>query len=271
MKLLSISTRELYLKFCKQLTILSDRSIIETIASALSAYCSSPCFEHGDRLDSSLRVSEINFNIGYADTTLKGLRKYASTVSAQLRGDVPADSMMMPVVAYYRTDIQLKPRKMNVHNPLSRTMGYKDCLSPEFIYHSLAEWMERTTFALIQELDTEYIGGNPIHHLIQLDTVSEAIREVFHGQYDLRYSIAEDKLHISKTCGGSISPVMTNTILMVGDIAHRCIRLNPAIDDAPSKTHGIVLIEGLDRTWIKGLQRAFPSIQFICTIDSKKS
>jgi predicted ATP-binding protein involved in virulence len=74
-----------------------------------------------------------------------------------------------------------------------------------------------------------------------------------------------------------LSDGFSTMVAMVGDLAHRCIRLNPHLGlAAPQLTSGIVLIDEVDmhlhpawqQTVIASLLAAFPKIQFIVTTHS---
>jgi predicted ATP-binding protein involved in virulence len=74
-----------------------------------------------------------------------------------------------------------------------------------------------------------------------------------------------------------LSDGQRNMIAMVGDIAYRCVRLNPQLSArAPLETEGIVLIDEVDlhlhpqwqQVVVTGLQDAFPKIQFVVTTHS---
>ena len=74
-----------------------------------------------------------------------------------------------------------------------------------------------------------------------------------------------------------LSDGMRNFVAMMADIAHRCVLLNPQLQDrALTETSGVVLIDELDLhlhpAWQKkvlnSLLTIFPKIQFIITTHS---
>lgn len=220
----------------------------------------------------------------------KSLATYAETLADQLKGEIPANSVKLPVVGYYGTGrlhaqkrLTEKKKGSSIHNPRSRTMGYQDCLSPESTYKYFVEWMARTTKAHIQELDPAYKAADPQAYQQRLDGVRNAIQVVLEGQQwtDLRYSAAEDELTVfdgkKRLPLALLSDGLRSIIAMIGDLAYRCIQLNPALGaEAPTKTPGIVLIDEIEMhlhpSWqqkvLQQLMDAFPNIQFICTTHS---
>jgi predicted ATP-binding protein involved in virulence len=220
----------------------------------------------------------------------KALASHAEKLADQLKGEIPANSVMLPVVGYYGTGrlhaqkrLTEKKKGVSIHNPRSRTMGYQDCLSPESTYKYFVEWMARTTKAHLQELDPGYKAANPQVYQQRLDGVRNAIQAVLDGQQwtDLRYTAAEDELTVfdgkKRLPLALLSDGLRSIIAMIGDLAYRCIQINPALGaEAPVKTPGIVLIDEIEMhlhpAWqqkiLKQLTDAFPNIQFICTTHS---
>ena len=102
------------------------------------------------------------------------------------------------------------------------------------------------------------------------------------GWRNLSWDFAEDQIVANHPEHGTLpvdrlSDGIRNMIGMVGDIAHRCTRLNPHLgSQAARQTHGIVMIDEVDMhlhpEWqqvvIQSLQDAFPLLQFIVTTHS---
>lgn len=244
-------------------------------------------------LDGSKMTSRLALNSSKGRTKpkdAKALASYAEKLAEQLKGEIPANLVMLPVVGYYGTGrlhaqkrLTEKKKGLSIHNPRSRTMGYQDCLSPESTYKYFVEWMARTTKAHLQELDPGYKAANPQVYQQRLDGVRNAIQAVLDGQQwsDLRYTAAEDELTVfdgkTRLPLALLSDGLRSIIAMIGDLAYRCIQLNPALGaEAPIKTPGIVLIDEIEMhlhpAWqqkvLGQLTNAFPNIQFICTTQS---
>jgi len=102
------------------------------------------------------------------------------------------------------------------------------------------------------------------------------------GWQQLEWDFAEDALVASHPEHGRLpvrllSDGIRNLIGMVGDLAHRCVRLNPHFGaGAATMTPGVVLIDEVDmhlhpawqQTVVTGLREAFPTIQFVVTTHS---
>lgn len=222
----------------------------------------------------------------------KPLVDYAQSLARQLKGDIPGDSALLPVISYYGTGrlhaqkrLMERKRPPDVHNPGSRTMGYQHCLAAESTYKYFVEWMEKTTLALLQEMDPGYRAGDPGVLRAKLEGVSRAVQCVLDGQQwsDLRYSVAvgEDELTVfdgrKRLPLALLSDGLRSIIAMIADLAYRCILLNPHLGaEAPRETPGIVLIDEIEMhlhpSWqqkiLQQLVAAFPNVQFICTTHS---
>jgi predicted ATP-binding protein involved in virulence len=103
------------------------------------------------------------------------------------------------------------------------------------------------------------------------------------GWCDIEYSVSQQQqLVMSHPEHGSLplsmlSDGLRNMVVMVSDIAFRCIKLNPHLGEhAAMKTEGVVMIDEVDmflhpswqQTVIGSLRSAFPKIQFIVTTHS---
>jgi predicted ATP-binding protein involved in virulence len=220
----------------------------------------------------------------------KPLVEYAQSLIRQLTGQIAGDSAPMPVISYYGTGrlhaqkrLMEKRRAPEVHNPGSRTMGYQHCLSAESTYKYFVEWMGKTTLAQLQEMDPAYRSGSPDAHRAKLEGVSRAVQCVLNGQQwnDIRYSVAEKELTVhdgyTRLPLVLLSDGLRSVIAMIGDLAYRCMLLNPHFGAAaPRQTPGIVLIDEIEMhlhpAWqqkvLQQLMDAFPKVQFICTTHS---
>lgn len=218
------------------------------------------------------------------------LKDVADELSMRIGMQHEAAGTILPVVSYYGTGrlhaqkrLTQKEKEPEIHNPGSRTMGYLNCLSSESTYKHFAEWMKETTLAHLQEADSAYQEGSPRAYKGMLDGVVNAVQHVLKGQQwsDLRYTVKEKELTVlegkTRLPLASLSDGLRSIIAMIGDLAYRCIQLNPALGaDAPKKTPGIVLIDEIEMhlhpAWqqkvLQQLMDAFPNIQFICTTHS---
>lgn len=226
-------------------------------------------------------------------TTVKDaseLRNYADFLSGRIKSDEEAAETVLPVVSYYGTGrlhsqkrLTQKWKPSQLHNQLSRTMGYLDCLSSESSYKHFAEWMKDTTMAQLQEADESYAEGSPAIYKGMLDAVSGAVQCVLEGQQwsDLRHTVRLKQLTVLergiRMPLSYLSDGLRSVIAMVGDLAYRCLALNPHLGaEAPRMTPGIVLIDEIEMhlhpAWqqriLRQLANAFPRVQFICTTHS---
>lgn len=248
-----------------------------------------------------LQILEDDVTVAVVRRTAKGrtshakagaLRTYAEKMGRQLREKHPDRVQLppLPVLSYYGTGrlhaqkrLMQKHARGGVHNPNSRTMGYLNCLSAESTYKHFAEWMKNTTLAQLQETAEGYLGTTGNDYQGMLNAVQTATDVVLNGQQwkDLRYSVKKDELTVfsddTRLPLASLSDGLRSIIALFGDLAYRCIILNPQLGaGAPTQTPGIVLIDEIEMhlhpAWqqqiIAQLQRAFPNIQFICTTHS---
>lgn len=202
----------------------------------------------------------------------------------------------LPLVAYYGTGRLWKRRKVTLKresniNIFSRTSAYLGCLDSASDYGSFLEWFF-FLYAADFEQKTKTLERNGFHGLVDDGTPYGDILTAISGSVDLvmsqsgwsqlRYSPANQTLIMSHAELGDmkvdqLSDGQRNLIAMAGDIAYRCVRLNPHLArDATRQTEGIVLIDEIDmhlhpqwqQTVVDSFQRAFPRIQFILTTHS---
>jgi predicted ATP-binding protein involved in virulence len=212
------------------------------------------------------------------------LRKHLQEYTEKQR----ADSPLLPLVAYYGTGrlfgahklTQKRQHKGASHT--SRTNGYDECLSSSSRYKFFLDWFERFSKELQQELST----GIPSPHQPgqRLKAVKAAVDAVLKPtQWEgLVWDFVENMLAATHPSHGTLpvdwlSDGIRNTLGLVADIAHRCVRLNPQFGErAALETHGIILIDEIDMhlhpEWqqlvLPALSEAFPCMQFIVTTHS---
>lgn len=164
----------------------------------------------------------------------------------------------------------------------SRFSAYTDGLSPASSFRSLEIWFRRFSY----EAQSEISSGrrSPHNPRERLAGVRSAVDRLLapSGWHEIEWDFAEDTLVASHPAHGRLpvrllSDGIRNMIGLIGDMAHRCVRLNPHLGaDAPSRTPGIVLIDEVDmhlhpawqQTVVPSLREAFPAMQLIVTTHS---
>lgn len=194
---------------------------------------------------------------------------------------------VLPVLAYYRTDRRFaatgpaKPgRKTKALQ--NRLQGYVDWDRSRAGFSQFEDWFWRQSLIA---------NGSPMFIAGDRSRASAALRVVNDALAALRPHVAFRKLVwdgerwamcAEYECGiplpvRSLSDGMVSMLTIVGDLAHRCVRLNPELgDEAALKTPGIVLIDEVDmhlhpawqQTVLGSLTKAFPKVQFIVTTHS---
>ncbi len=185
----------------------------------------------------------------------------------------------------------MTPQRKTRSDIFSRTYAYLGCLDSASDYGSFQDWFffnfaadfEQKTKNLEREgFDGVFDSDTPYSEI--LAAVSRSVDLIMDGSgwTGLRYSPSNQALVMSHPKFGEmkvdqLSDGQRNMIAMVGDIAYRCVRLNPHLAAlAPSETEGIVLIDEIDMhlhpQWQQlvagSLHGAFPRIQFILTTHS---
>lgn len=155
----------------------------------------------------------------------------------------------------------------------SRFKGYENALENVSIN------IQKVT-ARIKSLELiEYQKGEKSSDLI---AIKKAIAQCIPNCKTIKFNWEWDELYIYFENGESkpfsiLSDGYRNTLAMVADIAYRCTRLNPYLEnEVLTQTTGVVLIDELDLylhpSWQKrivgDLRKTFPNIQFIVTTHS---
>lgn len=212
-----------------------------------------------------------------ATTLRKHLQDFADTKRA--------DSPVLPLLAYYGTGRLFgahKLTKKKAEGGTNRLLGYEDCLTSASRYKFFEDWFER--FSRVAQQDKT--DGRQSAHAPRekLEAVTSAVNALLapSGWQNLSWDFAEDQIVATHLEHGTLpvdhlSDGIRNMIGMVGDIAHRCTRLNPQLGvEAARQTHGIVMIDEVDMhlhpEWqqvvIQSLRDAFPLLQFIVSTHS---
>lgn len=213
-----------------------------------------------------------------------GLRRELADFASGRRATPPE----LPVVAYYGTGRlwrELKTtelKKLSAENLAMNTGGYVDCLEPSSSFGQFSVWFER----IVREAQDERESNVESVHKpnTRLAAVRRAIDSVLAptGWSQLNWSFVTAEMVMNHEEFGRLpfkllSDGIRAMLSLVGDLAHRCVRLNPHFgEDAAKKTPGIVLIDEVDmhlhpawqQTVIGSLQAAFPRVQFIVTTHS---
>lgn len=239
--------------------------------------------------DSEARGTKTKDKLG-----VKSLKNLASFAQNQVRGlDNP--EIDLPVFGYYgtgrlwsRNRLTEKKAKPSISFYM-RLSGYKDCLDPSSSYKYFANWftwvfecywkneINQSKKGLSSEMDSVWSN---IIQIVQQVTDS-VLQET--GWHSLEYNPDhEEALELNHNEYGTLkvellSDGIRGVLAMVGDIAYRCIKLNPHLGlNAAKETCGVVMIDEIDmhlhpawqQTILGGLTKAFPKIQFIVTTHS---
>lgn len=242
-------------------------------------------FVCGNAVDWARRITDIDHEVirrvSRSQALLdiaESLHRHVIEYSERKRSDAPT----LPVFCYYGTGRlwNLRPRKER--EPLSRFSGYSKCLSPTSNYWHFSEWFGR--FSREAQSEAESHQSSPHMPRLRLSAVRHAVGKLLAptGWRELRWDFAENVLVALHPEHGRLpvrflSDGIRNMVGMVGDLAHRCVRLNPQLGaNATNVTPGIVLIDEVDMhlhpEWqqlvIGQLRNVFPQIQFIVTTHS---
>lgn len=222
-----------------------------------------------------------------AKTTVKEaapLNAWAKSLQNEVRAGQAVD---LPVVAYYSSN-RLWLSNMNRRSKSSetltksRTAAYEGALSTSIAsFYQLEGWMKTTYLASLQEHERPF-GNN--RFASWLAGVSDCVDYVMaaEGWAGFKFNFALGELSMDHPDHGDLPVSMLSDgvraiISLVGDLALRCVRLNPHLgSDAPKLTKGIVLIDEVDLhlhpSWqqrvVQTLRNAFPRVQFIVTTHS---
>lgn len=204
------------------------------------------------------------------------------------RDDLAEDAVgeSLPLLAFYRADRQwLTPEAFSeteaVSTRDSRRDGYRSWCNASDGQSAFYQWMigrsiERLKLAVDRQVGFWQVEDD------ELAEVNRALEKALPDEFE---SIAYDMLTkavVVKTsgkcrCFADLSDGERSCIGLFVDIARRMCLLNPQFGDKViKKTEGIVLIDELDAHlhpgWqgkiVRGLQSAFPKVQFIVTAHS---
>lgn len=225
------------------------------------------------------------------------LKDFAENFQRRIFSAQLAEPDELPMLGFYGTGRLWSYKKLTTahgeSNPeaQSRTFAYRDCLAPASSYKHFASWFSRAFKSLrdaqIQSLEK---GNSPSSGIaLELSAPIRAVQQAIDtlllphsGWNTLEYSAQYDELVLQhekygKLMVSQLSDGIRNMLAMVGDIAYRCYKLNAHWgEDAPKRTHGIVMIDEVDmhlhpswqQTVLNELMEAFPKLQFIVSTHS---
>ena len=208
-------------------------------------------------------------------TTRGGTRAIRAAMSDLVRRSDNGGDVVLPYIGYYGTSrLWLEQRSSSVGIlPAKRALryaGYQHCLTPSSSARYLLARLKR--LALIQARRGR---------MVTLQAVYQAIAHCVEGAVAAEYDFEEDDIVVqfdnARFPFRSLSDGQRNMAATAADIAMRCSRLNPQLNElAHQETPGVVLIDEIDlhlhprwqRGVIRDLRRTFPRLQFIATSHS---
>ncbi len=225
------------------------------------------------------------------------LRLLAIAAQALIR-DPERPDINLPIILYYGTgrlwvtdrlieDKNSKSRQGN--NFYMRLFGYRGCLDSSSSYKHFADWFTWVYECYREDLikQTEKLDLSKTNSVwkdtifVVQKAIDTALKET--GWHTLEYSVSHEKsLVLNHDLHGTLkveqlSDGIRGVLAMVGDIAYRCIKLNPHLSiNAAKEATGVVMIDEVDmhlhpvwqQTVLGDLVKAFPKIQFIVTTHS---
>lgn len=248
------------------------------------------------------RTSEVENSVSTLEASGDWLESWGQMLQREVR-DPELALLTLPVVAYYGTGrlwaqkkLELGSRHKNAAESENatnnatkiRTFAYRDCLESASNYQQFADWFEWVFLSMRetqiknteQNNDQASVWANVIAAVQK--TIDSFLQEIT-GWHTLEFSMSHGNALILYDKHGlalkvsQLSDGIRNLLAMVGDLAYRCVKLNPHLEaDAVQQTSGVVLIDELDLhlhpRWQQQIAdqlcKAFPKIQFIVTTHS---
>jgi len=229
------------------------------------------------------------------DAGSKELTRYGKALQKKVRDFTPVTLPLMVYLGtgrlWYQGRYHGKAEDKRLSQDVfSRTWGYQNCLTASSSYKQFEDWFV-WVYKSFMEQKIHIIEMNESIHEEEapfedaIFVVQKAVNEITEhatGWKNLSYRTSLQQLAMSHPDHGVmplsfLSDGLRNTVVMVADLAFRCIRLNPNLGkNAALETSGIVMIDEVDmflhpgwqQTIIGALQRAFPKLQFVVTTHS---
>ena len=231
------------------------------------------------------------------DSSSRIVKYLANFTQAEIRNPVGTDTNLS-IIGYYGTGRLWSQKRLTEDKKTKgkqesdffmRLFAYRDCLDPASSYKHFADWfiwifecyredqIKQSEKGLSSEINS--VWTNTIQVIQQ--AIDSVLQET--GWHSLEYSVSHEKSLILKhDVHGTLkvellSDGIRGVLAMVGDIAYRCIKLNPHLGlNAAKETCGVVMIDEVDmhlhpswqQTILGNLIKAFPKIQFIVTTHS---
>ena len=215
-------------------------------------------------------------------TTARNAKEISSIARSLAANIKEGQNSTLPLLVYYGTGrLFVEPKwgkaaKAAINAPRggeSTYAGYAGCLEPTSSVKLLRNWVQRMTLTQYQA------GSGPSQSLAAvLGTISDMVVGAKHAFYDFEQEDLDLVFGRGKTWPLQLlSDGQRNMAGLAGDLAIRCVQLNPHLrGSAPKKTPGIVLIDEIDlhlhpkwqRAVISQLRKCFPKVQFVATTHS---
>lgn len=229
------------------------------------------------------------------DENAKLMKQWATAVQKQLHNDSP-NLLDLPMMGYYGTGRLWAQKQLRESEKMSaaegadlaiRTFAYRNCMDPASSYKHFREWFIWAWQSRSNMRERAYVTPEELNNADNRIKVIQRVVDVFlketTGWHTLEYSVEDQgSIILNHDTQGRIrvdymSDGIRSMLAMVGDIAYRCVKLNPHLGiNAAVETNGVVLVDEVDMHLHPGWQqlvlgqltRAFPNIQFIVTTHS---
>jgi len=233
--------------------------------------------------NADLVLKSKNFHVERVLNGLKGklsyknsnsLIQFAKSYTEEIRDKEQSNQVQLPLIAYQGTGrlwTDISERKKHEKRS-SRLDGYYRCLDPKSIQKRFFHW-----FRTIEDAALKFGFDKNLYNAFtnSIITVVEDWTKIhFNWELDdIVGSISSNEYRAFENLSDGYKTIIT----LAGDLAYRCIKLNPQLQErAITDTEGIVLIDELDmhlhpkwqRNIVAKLKMAFPKIQFIVTSHS---
>lgn len=210
----------------------------------------------------------------------KDVDKWVEKLEAQLHNPTKQYDLELPLVAYFSTDRVSGERKFVKTDKLfsSRMRGYFNALGKLTNTEYLKEWFKNrqlekyqskksVALDLMQQVIKQIPGVVAIEYIVQPSDASL--------ESDLYLAFQKDD-RVEKIGFDYLSDGQKMLVVILADIAMRCLLLNPQLGKEANETAGVVLIDEVDlhlhpawqRLVVPTLLNAFPNVQFFVATHS---
>lgn len=229
-----------------------------------------------------------------------GMTKLVASATQNLIRNPKCLDITLPIFGYYGTGRLWSQKRLTENKKAKggkqnadffmRLFAYRDCLDPASSYKHFADWFtwafESYREQQIKQLEKGMALDDESTGKMTIQVVQQAIDcflQETTGWHSLEYSASnENSLVLNHDEYGVLkvellSDGIRSILAMIGDIAYRCIKLNPHLGILAAKeSSGVVMIDEIDmhlhpawqQTVLSDLSKAFPKIQFIVTTHS---